>query len=147
MYLPKIDEVMDMWDKESPVDSTEPGKEILRIPTLHAKYVRILTNHSLAAKQCTFEYARMKKIKTEYYSGRMDDQDLKKFGWEPFRFILKSDMNVYIEGDDDLQRILAKKVLHDNVVEYCTMIVKELTSRTYQLRSYMDWEKFIVGQR
>jgi hypothetical protein len=145
--LYKIDEVISMWEKDSVIDQTEPGKEILKIPNLHSKYMKILSSHSLASKQCTFEYAKMKKIKISYYSGRMGDDELDKYGWEPFRFILKSDMTVYIEGDDDLQKILGKKVLHDNIVDYCTSIIKELTSRTYQLRSFMDWEKFIAGQR
>jgi hypothetical protein len=145
--IPKIDEIVELWEKDSVIDSTEPGREILRIPILHSKYTKFLTNHSLASKQCTFEYAKMKKVKIDYYSGRLDKEDLDKYGWEPFRFVLKSDINIYIEGDIDLQKILAKKVFHDNAVELCTMIVKELNARTYQLRSYMDWEKFIAGQR
>jgi hypothetical protein len=89
----------------------------------------------------------MKKIKTEYYLGRLDDEELKKRGWEPFRFLLKSDVTTYLESDEDLQIILMKKAKHDAIADYCTSIVKELGARTYQLRAYMDWEKFIQGQR
>ena len=142
-----IDDVIEMWERDSKVDDTEPGKEILRIPILHSRYTKILTEQSLMARKCLFDFHRMKKIKVEYYSGRLDDTDLKKYGWEPFRFLLKSDMNTYLESDEDLQIILMKKARHDAIVEYCTAVVKELGARTYQLRAYMDWEKFIQGQR
>lgn len=146
MNLVPLDEIIEMWKKDSEVDSTDPGKEILRIPILHSKYTRILAAHSMAAKHCSVEYYKLKKIKWEYYSGRLDDQELKKLGWEPFRFLLKSDINVYMEGDLDLIKINAKKALHEEAFNYCTSIVKELTSRTYQIRAFMDWEKFIQGQ-
>lgn len=146
MNIVPIEEIIEMWKKDSEVDSTDPGKEILRIGNLHSKYTRMLAAHSIAAKQCSMEYAKLKKIKWEYYSGRLDEQDLKKRGWEPFRFLLKSDINIYIEGDSDLMKLMAKKALHEEAFNYCTFIVKELTSRTYQIRSFMDWEKFIAGQ-
>jgi hypothetical protein len=40
---------------------------------------------------------------------------------------------------------MATKAYHDEIVELCTSILKELNSRTYQLRSLIDWEKFIGG--
>jgi len=145
--LPNVNDIIDMWSKDSVMDGTEPGKELLRIPTLHAKYTRFLTSHSLAAKRCMFDFAKMKRVKLEYYNGRMDQDELEKYGWEPFRFLLKSDISSYLEADEDLQKLLMKKSLHDVAVEHCTMIIKELNSRTFQLRSFIDWEKFIQGQR
>ena len=142
-----IDTVIEMWEKDSKVDDTEPGKEILRIPILHSRYTKILTEQTLLSKKTMFDYHKMKKIKVEYYSGRLDDDDLKKYGWQPFRFLLKSDIAVYLDSDEDLQNILIKKTKHDAIIDYCTSVVKELNARTYQLRAYMDWEKFIQGQR
>jgi len=145
--MSNLQEIIDMWKTDCIVDETEPGKEILRIPVLHSKYTAFLSNHSLASKQCSFEYSRMKRLKIDYFSGRMDQEDLKKYGWEPFKFILKTDINYYLEADQDLQKIQAKKILHDNAAEYCTMVAKELNNRTFQIRAFMDWEKFIHGQR
>lgn len=141
-----INELMDAWDKDSVIDKTEPGKEILRIPILHSKYVKQHSAHSLAAKQASYEYARMKKIKWEYYNGKMDESELKKFGWEPFRFLVKQDVQIYLDADDDLIKLLARKALSEQSVDFCTSVLKELNSRTYQLRAFIDFEKFINGQ-
>lgn len=140
-----LNEIIEMWEKDSKVDSTEPGKEIIRIPTLHSKYARILSAHSLASKQCHIEHARMKKLKYEYYNGKLDADELKKYGWEPFRFLLKSDINLYLDADQDLVKITAKLALHEEAITFCSSVLKELNARTYQLRAFMDWEKFIQG--
>lgn len=140
-----LNQIIEMWDKDSEVDQTEPGKEIIKIPTLHAKYARLLSAHSLASKQCHIEYARMKKIKYEYYNGKLDTDELKKYGWEPFRFLLKSDIGTYLDADQDLVKITAKIALHEEAITFCSSVLKELNARTYQLRAFMDWEKFIQG--
>jgi hypothetical protein len=54
---------------------------------------------------------------------------------------------VYIDGDDDLNKIKRKKSYHEETAKYCENVMKELNARTYQLRAFMDWEKFIQGAR
>jgi hypothetical protein len=141
-----IFKIIEMWEKDSVIDSTDPSKELIRIPILHSKYVREYSLHSLAAKQYAIEFSKMKKIKWEYYQGRLDESELKKYGWEPFRFMLKSDMSTYLESDEDLTKINSKKLLHDQAVEALSMIIKELNARTYQLRAFIDFERFVHGQ-
>lgn len=144
---PPLEDVIKQWEKDSEVDSTEPGKEILRIPLLHNKYNKYLSLHNLSAKRAALEYDKLKRLKWEYYTGKMDQDQLEKLGWEPFRFTLKSDIAVYIDGDDDLNKLKRKKSYHEEAAKFCENIMKELQSRTYQLRAYMDWEKFIQGAR
>lgn len=143
--MSKLDDLLAMWAKDSEIDRTEPGKALLDIPKLHSKYLNILSNHRLLIRDCEFKYNRMKKIKWEYYTGKLDENDLKKHGWEPFPYVLKSDITTYMEADEDMNRYLAQKRLHEEIVEVCNSILKELHSRTFQLKSFIDWEKFIQG--
>ena len=143
--MSKLDDLLAMWNKDSEIDRTEPGKALLDIPKLHSKYLNILSNHRLLIRDCEFKYNRMKKIKWEYYTGKMDDEALKKHGWEPFPYILKSDITTYMEADEDLNRYVAQRMLHEEIVVVCNSILKELNSRTYQLRAFIDYEKFING--
>jgi hypothetical protein len=143
--MSKLDDLLAMWAKDSEIDRTEPGKALLDIPKLHSKYLNILSNHRLLVREAEFKYNRIRKIKWEYYTGKLDDDELKKHGWEPFPFVLKSDITTYLESDEDMNRYLAQKLLHEEIVEVCNSILKELNSRTYQLRSFIDWEKFIQG--
>jgi hypothetical protein len=87
----------------------------------------------------------MKKVKWEYYTGKMDDESLRQHGWEPFPFVLKSEITTYFDSDEDLNRLVASKMLHDEIVDVCQSILKELNSRTFQLRDFIAWERFIQG--
>ena len=136
---------MTEWDKDSHIDRTEPGKAMIDIPKLHAKYLNILSRHKLLVKDAEFKYARMRKVKWEYYTGKMGDDDLKKYGWTPFPYTIKSEISTYMEADEDLNKFVAARMLHEEIVSACEMIMKELHSRTFQLKSYIDWERFIQG--
>jgi hypothetical protein len=87
----------------------------------------------------------MKKLKWEYYTGKLDDDQLKKYGWEPFPFVLKSDITTYLDADEDLAKCLAQRRMHEEIVEVCMSIMKELGARTFQLKDFISWEKFIQG--
>ena len=127
------------------MDRTEPGKELLNVPVLHNRYLKILVAHRVARQSVMSRYNKIKKLKYEYYSGKMDEDQLKELGWEPFRFVLKSDISTYLESDDDLIKILEKKMYHDELISVCESIMKEINSRVWELRSYIDWEKFVGG--
>ena len=144
--MSKLDEILKHWETDSVIDSTEPGKELLKIPTLHNKYLKILVNHRLAMKRINFEYSRMRKVKEEYYNGSLSQEELEEYGWEPFQFTLKSDVTTYLEADADLIKLLEKKVYHEEVISVVESIMNELKQRTWQLRDFISWEKFIGGQ-
>ena len=144
--MENLEQILKYWEKDAEMDQTEPGKELIKIPTLHNKYLSILTKHKIASKKAHFDYLRMRKVKINYYSGRMDSEELEAHGWEPFSFVLKSDINAYLEGDTDLIKMLEKKVYHEECVSVVESIMSELKQRTWQLRDFISWEKFIGGQ-
>jgi hypothetical protein len=144
--MENLEQVLENWKKDVEIDQTEPGKELLNIPKLHSKYLNILTKHKIASKKANFDYLRMRKTKWEYYTGKMSQEELDEFGWEQFQFTLKSDISTYLESDKDLIKLLEKKVYHEEVVSVIEAIMSELKQRTWQLRDFISWEKFIGGQ-
>lgn len=143
--MENLEQILKFWQEDSDMDQTEPGKELIKIPKLHNKYLTILTKHKIT-KKAHFDYLRMRKIKTDYFSGRLSQEELNDYGWEPFQFVLKSDMSVYLEADSDLIKLLEKKVYHEETISVIESIMNELKQRTWQLRSFIDYEKFIGGQ-
>lgn len=143
--MKQIDELLEEWRKDSVIDRLEPGKALLDIPKLHSKYLNILSRHRLLSKESEFKLNKMRKLKWEYYTGKLDEDDLKKYGWEPFPYVLKSELSTYLESDDDINKHLAIKAMHDEIVDLCLSILKELNSRTWELKSFIDWEKFVQG--
>jgi len=141
----KLEELLSMWAADSNIDRTEPGKELLNIPKLHSKYLNILSRHRMLSKELDFKMSKLKKLKWEYYTGKLDETTLKQHGWEQFPYTLKSEVATYLESDDDIIKLIAQKKIHDEIVEVCNSIMKELNSRTFQLRDFITWERFIQG--
>jgi hypothetical protein len=142
-----IDDLMEEWSKDSKIDETEPGRELAKIPSLHAKYLRIMTHHNLLAKKFMADFNKAKKVKWEYYSGDLNNpEDLEVLGLEPWvKKTLRQDIPMYIDSDPLLNNILIKKTVHQEVVDFCGSVLKELNNRTWQLKSFIDWEKFTSG--
>ena len=144
--MENLESILKLWETDAVMDQTEPSKELLKIPTLHSKYLNILTKHKIACKKAHFDYLRMKKVKVEYFGGRMSKEELDEYGWEPFQFVLKTDLSTYMEADKDLIKLLEKKVYHEECVSVIESIMNELKQRTWQLRDFISWEKFVNGQ-
>jgi hypothetical protein len=144
--MENLEQILKYWETDSNMDQTEPSKELLKIPVLHSKYLNILTKHKIASKKAHFDYLRMRKIKWEYFTGKMSKEELDEYGWEPFQFALKSDVNTYLEADGDLIKLLEKKVYHEEAISVIESIMSELKQRTWQLRDFISWEKFVNGQ-
>jgi hypothetical protein len=144
--MENLEQVLKYWETDSVMDQTEPSKELLRIPMLHSKYLNILTKHKIASKKAHFDYLRMRKVKWEYFTGKMSKEELDQYGWEPFQFALKSDITTYLEADGDLIKLLEKKVYHEEVISVIESVMAELKQRTWQLRDFISWEKFVNGQ-
>jgi hypothetical protein len=149
MKLPvKLDVLMSEWANDSVINELDIQNELLKIPKLHAKYLNVLTHHNLIASKLMHQYSERKRLMWEYYCGDLNNpEDLQKYGFEPLdKKILKPNISMYIESDTNLNNILLKKILHEEIVDACKFIIKELQSRTWQLKTYSDNVKFLQGQ-
>jgi len=141
----QVDALLADWAIDAKMDRLEPAEELRKIPTLHAKYLNILSCHRRAFQEGERRMAKLRRIKYEYFTGRLDQDTLKKYGWESFPFTLKGDMATYMDSDKDLLNAKAVLAIHQEIVEVAQSIIKELGSRTYQLKDIISWERFIGG--
>lgn len=144
-----LTEIVEMWKDDSKVDSTEVGKELLKICNLHAKYLEQLAKHSTAYKINFQKLDKLKKFKIHYFSGRMNDshEELKKFDLEPFPYTLsKSDIDVYVADDKDVQELKMLIDSHKECADTCSSIITALKNRGFDLRGYTDFLKFQKGE-
>jgi hypothetical protein len=142
-----IDEILSMWNRDAVIDNADIGNEILKIPKIHAKYLRILTENRLASKRQELKYEEMRGIRFSYFSGHFDKETLEKYGWEQWdvHISTKTGIERYLESDPVLLKILQRKACHDQIVSTCEFILKEISTRSWQLKTYVDWRKFESG--
>lgn len=149
MKLPiNIDDLMAMWSEDAKIDETEPGRALLDISKIHAKYLKVLTHHNLVVKKLTSDYNKLRKLKWEYYCGDLNNpEDLETYGLPPMtKKVLRADIPIYLDGDTELNNLLLKKALNEEIADFAKAVIKELNNRTWQIRSHIDYERFIGGQ-
>lgn len=141
-----LDEIFDNWSEDSKIRKTDLDDESLKIPLLHSKYLKIHTTERLALYRLEAEYKILFKLKNEYFSGSLDMQTIKENGWEPNpRLILKSDLNMHIEADGEIQRLSLKIGLQREKVAALDSIIKTVTNRGFQISNAINYMKLMNG--
>ena len=102
-----LDELKKMVSEDMIIDDTELDLESLKTPQLHNKYLNLYTDEKLKLSKVQSEVKALIRVKWEYYTGKLDEDQLKELGWEPFQYkILKNDIDKYLESDSDLIEFL-----------------------------------------
>lgn len=145
MNIMTLNDLMKEWTADAKVDQTEPGNELLKNPNLHAKYAEQLALHSLALKGSRQRYSVVYRLRSDYYNGRMSREDLEKYALPPFQFVLKGDVKTYLDADPALQELEKRAFVHEESITFLTSVIKAINNRSYDLRGYIDWVKYIQG--
>lgn len=142
----KLEEIQLLWERDAQIDRTELGEESLRIPQLHSKYFKIFSQERLLFRKMEADFKQMYKNKYEWYNGSISEESLKEHEWEPNPLkILRTDIPMHLEADRDLQSLSLKMEMQKEKVEFVEAIIKSLTTRGFQIKSAIDWERFKMG--
>lgn len=141
-----IDDILKSWQADNVIDPTDVGNASLQQAKLHAKYLRMLSEERLLLKKLRAEYKQLQKIKYEYFSGTISEEDLRNNGWTPNALkILRTDVPMYIEADDDVVKLSLKIGAQEEKVDALDSIIKTINNRGFQIKNYIDWVKFTNG--
>ena len=141
-----LDELKKMVSEDMIIDDTELDLESLKTPQLHNKYLNLYTDEKLKLSKVQSEVKALIRVKWEYYTGKLDEDQLKELGWEPFQYkILKNDIDKYLESDSDLIELNHRMVFQEEKVKYLDAIVKSFNSRQWNIRNAIEWRKFVSG--
>lgn len=145
-FVMNIDEILDAWQTDASMDPTEIGKESVKTAKLHHKYLQMLIEERLVMKKIKVKYRRLYKEKWEYYLGLMSQEQLNERGWEPMLLkVLKQDVSTYIEADEQVSELQLKMDYQEEKIEALESIIKTINNRGFQIKNYIDWEKFKTG--
>jgi hypothetical protein len=98
-----------------------------------------------AALQAEYKTLRQKKFR--YYRGEMPKPELEEYGWLQGQGIkpLKNEMDEFLEGDADLNKINIKCEYITGMVESLEAILGQIKSRDWQIRNAIEFKKFVAG--
>lgn len=142
----KLEDIYSEWAKDGEINIVEVSKTSADIPKLHNKYFRMYAEEGLKLKKYKSDYKNLTKLKTEYYNGQMGSEELKQYGWNPQPLkILRQDIPMYIESDQDIVNMSLKIGMQEAIVEYLESIIKQINNRNFILKNIIDWERFRTG--
>jgi antirestriction protein len=138
-----LDEIQTLWEEDSKIDEDELHTESTKIPSLHAKYYKILNNILLLKKIEENKFKQLKKEKWQYYTGKADPE---VYIDKPFDHkVLRQDVDKYMDADEDLIKICSKIDYYQVMLNYLDSILKTINNRTYQIKNSIEWQQFIRG--
>jgi hypothetical protein len=143
----KLQEIQDMWVEDAKVDQTNLGRSAARVPELHAKYLNMLTSVRLQYRKAEVDYLRLRKLKFRYYRGEMSKEELASLGWEQYlnNRPLKNEMEDVMTTDEDIIKSMDKMEYIKTVLFQLEQILKSINSRTWDVKSAIEWYKFTNG--
>ena len=136
-----LDELKLQVKKDLEVDDETLDKESYKNQELYAKYLDHKTNFELLLYKAKGDYKILFKDKWEYYGGKAD---AKVYATKPFDLkVLKTDLSIYIESDEDIIQIEHKIVYLETVVKYIDGVLKSIQSRGWDIKNaiaFRQWE-------
>jgi hypothetical protein len=141
-----IDEIRKEIEKDTVIDSIQLDNESLKIPSLHGKYLSFLTDEKRVLRMLKNKYDEIVREKWEYYTGKSDPLVLKQKGIDQFPHkILRQDLDIYLNSDTDVQKIVLDVTNQTVKVEMIEGFIKEINSRQWTIRNAIEWRKFTNG--
>ena len=143
----KLSELQEMWAEDCKIDETNLGKESARVPTLHAKYLNFLSSTRLNLRKAESDYFNCRRKKYRYYRGEMTRQELEDEGWSQWQGTkpLKNEIDEFLQGDADLITLQDKVEYFKTVLYQLEQIIRSINSRTWDIKSSIEWTKFTNG--
>ena len=142
--MKKLNELQDELDRDLKIDDSELDLESIKTPQLHNKYLKHYTTYSLQLKKAKDDYKILRRHKWEYYTGKSAPEVYLE---KPFDLkILKADVGIYLEADEELQQLGQKEAYLETTVNYLEKILREITNRNWTIRNAIEWKKFLHGE-
>lgn len=130
-------------DKDLKINDLELDIESLKTPQLHNKWMKYYTKFKLLLTRTEDELRIVRRDKWEYYTGKADPQ---VYQLKPFNFkILKTDIDKYIEADEDIQKLTQKVAYLNAVVDFLDRTLRIIVNRTYVIKNAIEWKRFTSG--
>ena len=138
-----LEELQAEADKDLVIDDTELDTESLKTPILHNKYLQYYNKFNLLLKKSQWEEKTLQRDKWEYYTGKSDPE---VYNEKPFDLkVLKADVHYYINADEDLQKIQAKMIYQESIVNYLEQILRMINNRSFTIKNAIEWRRFTSG--
>ena len=138
-----LDELKIQVANDLVVNDEKLDTESLKNQELYAKYLDHKTRYELLLYKAKGDYKILYREKWEYYGGKAD---AKVYATKPFDLkVLKTDLHVYLESDEDIIRAEHKIAYLETTIKYIEGMLQNIKNRGWDIKNAIEWRKFEAG--
>ena len=139
-----LDELKTQASSDLPItDQEHLDQESFRNQEIKSKWLDYKTRYELLLARNKGDYQKLYRAKWEYYGGK---SDAKVYASKPFDLkVLKSDLAMYINSDNEIIELGAKINYLEIVIKYIDGIIKSIDNRGWDVSHAIGWKKFEAG--
>ena len=139
-----LEQIQEMWEKDSKIDPDNLHDESLKIPQLHSKYYTLYNTITLLRERAREQYSKVKLERYNYYTGKATAE---VYAEEPFPYKVreKDAIQRHLDADDKMNKVDMKIKYYDITLKFLEEIIRNISGRTYQIKNAIEWNKFQAG--
>ena len=139
-----LEQIQEMWEKDSKIDPDNLHDESLKIPQLHSKYYTLYNTITLLRERAKEQYSKVRLERYNYYTGKASAE---VYVEEPFPYKVreKDAIQRHLEADDKMNKVDMKIKYYDIMLKFLEEIIRNISGRTYQIKNAIEWNKFQAG--
>ena len=118
-----LEQIQEMWERDSQIDPDNLHDESLKIPQLHAKYYTLYNTITLLKEKARETYNRVRLERYNYYTGKAPAEVYEE---EPFPYKVrdKEAIQRHMDADEKLNRLDIKMRYYDVMLRFLEEIIK-----------------------
>ena len=139
-----LEQIQEMWEKDSHIDPDNLHDESLKIPQLHSKYYTLYNTITLLREKAREQYSKVRLERYNYYTGKAPAE---VYVEEPFPYKVreKDAIQRHLEADDKMNKVDMKIKYYDIMLKFLEEVIRAVSNRTYQIKNAIEWNKFQAG--
>ena len=139
-----LEQIQEMWERDSKIDPDNLHDESLKIPQLHSKYYTLYNTITLLRERAREQYNKVRLERYNYYTGKATAE---VYAEEPFPYKVreKDAIQRHLEADDKMNKVDMKIKYYDIMLKFLEEIIRNISGRTYQIKNAIEWNKFQAG--
>lgn len=142
-----LEQIKEQWREDCIIDDVDISYASIKSSKLHSKYLDFLLDFKQKLQVNKSRYKILRKIKFKYYRGELSRDELIEYGLEQYQGTkpLKNEVGELLDGDDDLVKLEDKIEYYTIGVQFLESIMKQIASRNFEIKNFIDYEKFKAG--
>lgn len=139
-----LEQIQEMWERDSSIDPDNLHDESLKIPQLHSKYYIVYNTITLLKEKAKTSHNRIKLERYNYYTGKAPQEVYEE---EPFPYKVrdKEALQRHMDADEKLITSEMKIKYYDTELKFLEEIIKTISNRTFQIKNAIEWQRFQAG--